>query len=226
MRQKNLDAQSARFEEILRNHIAEMKKTHAYVVRSTLTAARLDLNSRTPPPGIIYDETSPFEDMKSIEIAVTEAKDKRLDVGRFSVRVHGKAHSSSEIKLVVPATISETPKTLAQMPKYHSYTTLRNNILADDDEIMRYFPYFGEDVEEDELHLEDTFLDKTKSSAEEGKNSECKIRDRRPLPLRIRPFVDSTRCGAVHNFHKFVLERFGPVTTFCNTLPSNTPPAQ
>lgn len=158
---------------LLRKHLAEMQKTHAYIVKSALTAARLDLNARKPPAKVIYDRVSPFKDMKSIEITSAEAKERKCDVGKFAVKYHGKG---VENKFLVPAAISVTPEGLAQMPKYHSYTTLRNNILADDDEVMRYFPYFGEDAEEEEinqLNLEDTFVDRTKASAEDGRRSEC-----------------------------------------------------
>lgn len=158
---------------LLRKHLAEMQRTHAYIVKSALTAARLDLNARKPPAKVIYDRVSPFKDMKSIEITSAEAKERKCEVGKFAVKYHGKG---VENKFLVPAAISVTPEGLAQMPKYHSYTTLRNNILADDDEVMRYFPYFGEDAEEEEinqLNLEDTFVDRTKASAEDGRRSEC-----------------------------------------------------
>lgn len=160
---------------LLKKHLTEMQKTHAYIVKSALTAARLDLNARKLPPNIIYDRVSPFKGMKSIEITSAEAKERKCDVGKFAVKFHGKG---VENKFLVPAVISVTPKGLAQMPKYHSYTTLRNNILADDDEVMRYFPYFGEDAEEEEinqLNLEDTFVDRTKASAEDGRRSECEL---------------------------------------------------
>lgn len=163
-----------------------MQKTHAYFVKSALTAARFDLDTREPPPKVIYDRVSPFKDMKSIEITSAEAKERKCDVGKFAVKYHRKG---VENKILVPAAISITPKGLAQMPKYHSYTTLRNNILADDDEVMRYFPYFGEDAEEDEinqLNLEDTFVDRTKASAEDGKRSEC---ESRPSPSSLLPLV-------------------------------------
>lgn len=174
-----------------------MQKTHAYIVKSALTAARLDLNARARCPKVVYDSVSPFTDMKGIEISPTEAKERRNEVGRFTIRFHGKV---SEQKVVVPATMSVTPKDLAQMPKYHSYTTLRNNILAEDDEVMRYFPYFGEDAEEEEinqLNLEDTFVDRTKASAEDGVKNECNT------PILHTPLyltINTPRCRNVHYF--------------------------
>lgn len=216
-RRKEIDAKSVESKATLQRYLLEMKKTHAYIVKSTLTAARLDLNARSVfqgngvggRPGIIYDEVSPFADMMGIEITATEAKDRKLEIGRFSVRHHGKLHSSSEHKLVIPATVSATPEGLAQMPKYHSYTTLKNNILAEDDEVMRYFPYFGEDAEEEEinqLNLEETFVDRTKASAEDGKKNECKIQS----TIKLSSLLTVNRRRNVHNFYQGLPRRARP----------------
>lgn len=193
------DAKSDETRALLRKHLAEMQKTHAYIVKSALTAARLDLNTRKPPAKVVYDRVSPFKDMKSIDITPAEAKERKCDVGKFAVKYHGKG---VENKFLVPAAISVTPEGLAQMPKYHSYTTLRNNILADDDEVMRYFPYFGEDAEEEEinqLNLEETFVDRTKASAEDGRRSECELLPPSSYPSGINLTTTANRCSYVHD---------------------------
>ncbi|RPA92541.1 hypothetical protein L873DRAFT_183359 [Choiromyces venosus 120613-1] len=181
---QELDAKSAPCRLLLQKHLLQMKKTHAYIVRGSLTAARLDVNARgfydgTPgsgTPGISYDEVSPFVGLGSIDITVTEARERKIDVGRFYIRHHSKPHALSEHRLTIPTKVAETPKNLEKVPKYHSYTTLRNNILSDDDEIMRYYPYLGDEAGDDEINqlsAEETFIDRTRATAEEGKKDEC-----------------------------------------------------
>ncbi|KAG0644669.1 hypothetical protein HOY80DRAFT_996830 [Tuber brumale] len=181
---QELDAKSAPCRSLLQNHLLQMRKTHAYIVRACLTAARLDINALgfydgTPgsgTTGISYDEVSPFTDMGSIDITATEAKERKIDVGRLYIRHHTKPHALSEYRLVLPAKVAETPGDLEKVPKYHSYTTLRNNILSDDDEIMRYYPYLGDEAGDDEINqlsAEETFIDRTRATAEEGKKDEC-----------------------------------------------------
>jgi len=189
---QELDARSAPCKLLLQKHLLQMKKTHAYIVRGSLTAARLDINARgyydgTPgsgTPGISYDEVSPFTDMGNIDITATEAKERKIDVGRLYIRHHSKPHALSEHRLVLPAKVAETPKDLEKVPKYHSYTTLRNNILSDDDEIMRYYPYLGDEAGDDEINqlsAEETFIDRTRATAEEGKKDECMTTLDRPI---------------------------------------------
>lgn len=62
------------------------------------------------------------------------------------------------------------------MPKYHEYTALKNNVLTEDHEELRYHPYFGEGEETDAaaLNLEEAFIDKTKSASEENPMKESR----------------------------------------------------
>jgi len=181
---QELETRSTPYKLLLQKHLLQMKKTHAYIARGSLTAARLDINARgyydgspgSGTPGISYDEVSPFADMGNIDITATEAKERKIDVGRLYIRHHSKPHALSEHRLVLPAKVAETPKDLEKVPKYHSYTTLRNNILSDDDEIMRYYPYLGDEAGDDEINqlsAEETFIDRTRATAEEGKKDEC-----------------------------------------------------
>lgn len=207
---QELDAKSSASRSLLLRYLLDMKKIHAHIVRSSLTAARLDINAQstydgTPGSGnssVSYDSQSPFADMPGIDTTVAEAKERGLDVGKFNVRYHNKPHAPSEYRLVVSAVVAETPKTLEKVPKYHSYTTLRNNILSDDDDVMRYYPYLGEDAGDEDinqLNLEETFVDRTRASAEEGKKNECKF-----VFLHQEGLCSSSlsRCRDVHNFHK------------------------
>jgi hypothetical protein len=48
------------------------------------------------------------------------------------------------------------------VPKYSSYTSLRRNVLAEDDDKLRYFPYFGDDIN-DGGALQELYSDWTKN---------------------------------------------------------------
>lgn len=130
-------------------------------------------------------------------------KEKDLTTGRFTMRVcrllgpltviflfadqiiqhyTKPGNPGPEVKLQVKGHIAPSPsvKGIPPLPKYHAYITLRNNILAEDDEVMRYFPYFGEDAADnnviDMLNLEEAFVDKTKNAQEENMRAESKFK--------------------------------------------------
>lgn len=102
-----------------------------------------------------------------------------------------------ELKFQVKANIAPSPAAEGKppLPKYHAYLTLRNNILAEDDEVMRYFPYFGEDAAENDdlaaLNLEEAFVDKTKNAQEENMRAESELR---PFPIFF--FIPSSTSNA------------------------------
>lgn len=179
------DPENSRIRNILLKYLMDMKKDTVYMAKNVLAAARMDLNRRYlyggsgqgVNPGVIYDEESPFKSMKSIQTQATSGAG-RNQTFRFRVTRYTKPNTS------LPPTTIEMPTTLAEVTpgipipkKCRAYTSLRNNIIADNEEDMRYLPYFGENVPEDvidELDLSEIFVDKTKLSAEDGKAMECK----------------------------------------------------
>lgn len=189
---------------LLHKYLKEMKEEHVYVVKSVLAAARLEMNQQPVfrgmdgqgIPGVKYDNVSPFRNMRSIalDISVTEAT-QRTDIGRFSTKPHVRSNTTTpEQKLFVPITVGKTPDNIAAVPKYHSFTTLRNNILAEDDEVMHYHPYFGEEAADNDvqqLHLDETFVDRTKIAEIEGKKNECESINYYQYPAVLRP-TDAT----------------------------------
>lgn len=102
-------------------------------------------------------------------------------ISRLQNYPHKPTVSTPEVKLICKGHIAVSPQSqgLPKMPKYHAYTTLRNNILAEDDEVMRYFPYFGEEAAEndtlDTLNLEEAYVDRTKSMQEDNQRGESKL---------------------------------------------------
>ena len=179
------DPENSRIKNILLKYLMDMKKDTVYIAKNVLAAARMDLNQRYlydgsgqgVNPGVIYDEESPFKPMKSIQTQATSGAG-RNQTFRFRVTRYAKPNTPSPpVTIEMPTTLAKITPGIPLPKKCRAYTTLRNNIIADNEEEMRYLPYFGENVAEDvidELDLSEIFVDKTKLSAEDGRVMECK----------------------------------------------------
>lgn len=166
---------------VLHSYLSEMKEDHAYVVRNSLAAARLDINQRQVYkgngigglPGIQYDDESPFKDMHSVAITTAKAAElKPNEIKKFTAFHYLKPHTASHHKLILKTavlrSISPPPP---EVPKYRCFTTLRKNISADNDENLRYLPYFGEDAQDEDstrMELQELYVDKTAQTVREG----------------------------------------------------------
>lgn len=204
------DPEKTRIKITLQKYLAEMKKDHVYVAKNVLAAARMDLNrqfifrgnEQGDRPGVIYDEESPFKNMKGIETTATDGA-QRANVFKFKVTRYTKPNTSAPpIHIEVPTVLATVAEGTPLPKKCRSYTTLRNNIVADNEEEMRYLPYFGEAADDDVLHelnLDELYIDKTKESADEGRIMECEPRIFRSL---LSLDLTGDRCYHVWYFHK------------------------
>jgi hypothetical protein len=73
-----------------------------------------------------------------------------------------KNHNSKPIEVRMTAPLTKHPSVSEPVPKYSSYTSLRRNVLAEDDDKLRYFPYFGDDIN-DGGALQELYSDWTKN---------------------------------------------------------------
>ncbi|KAI5803899.1 hypothetical protein EDC01DRAFT_478286 [Geopyxis carbonaria] len=166
---------------MLQNYITDMKRDQVYIVKNCLAAARHVMNkvpvyrgAESPGrPGILYDEVSPFKDMEALDVSQPTGP----DTIRLTAVHYPKTHTSSQHKLFLTPKFAETPKHLPEIPKYRHYITLRANLVAENEENLRYYPYFGEEDAESEaarqLRLEELFIDQTKKSSEVNQRLEC-----------------------------------------------------
>jgi hypothetical protein len=178
------DPKAIQIQEVLSGFINDTKRDHVYIAKNVLAAARQDIDSRTPymgngqggVKGIIYDDVSPFKKMKSIQVDESQAP-KGVDGIRLKVKHITKPNTAAVKEIFVPTVLAKVTPGILEPRKCRHFTTLRNNILGENEEEMRYLPYFGEGAEEDileGLQLSELFVDKTKSSIEDGKNMERK----------------------------------------------------
>jgi len=180
-----LDARSLEIKEILQRYLTDMKKDNVCLVKNVLAEARADLDSRSVYSSdgkgghrnIIYDDVSPFKKMKSKQKLLRDVDVSKQEGFAFKVRHFTKPGPSTLNEIYVPTVpCNVTPGT--PLPrKCRAYTTLRSNIIADNQEEMRYLPYFGEDDSEKnpltDLRLGELFVDKTASN-QDAMNMECK----------------------------------------------------
>jgi len=172
--------------DILQRYLTAVKNDHVCLVKNVLAEARADLDSRSAygsdgkggHPNIIYDNVSPFSKMKSKQKPLRDANGSKQDVLAFKVRHFTKpGHSSTVNEIFVPTLPCKVTPGTPLPRKCRAYTTLRSNIIADNQEEMRYLPYFGEDDSEKnpltDLHLGELFVDKTASN-QDALSIECK----------------------------------------------------
>lgn len=148
---QDFDDEEQRIYQALKKHLNESQEDHAYIVRYALMCARLD-NDMIPPyegkgiggrPGIIYDDESPFKDMKPIANLPASATGK--NVSQLSVFYSvGAGKMNGRTILRIPGIPMPIPEGLPPMPGHHWFSKLRRNITTEDDTIYRYIPYFGD----------------------------------------------------------------------------------
>jgi hypothetical protein len=176
------DPRAVQVQEVLSGFLTDTKKDHVYIAKNALAAARQDIDSRTPymgngkggVKGIIYDDVSPFKKMKPIQVDESQAP-KGVHGIRLRVKHITKPNTAAVKEIFVPTVLAKVTPGILEPRKCRHFTTLRTNILGENEEEMRYLPYFGEGAEEDileGLQLSELFVDKTKSSVEDGKTME------------------------------------------------------
>ncbi|KAK9461481.1 uncharacterized protein V1516DRAFT_676090 [Lipomyces oligophaga] len=134
-------------------------QTHEVLVTETLKSARLATRIRER-------ETSDLLDTPTDHLLVPQRTPKQQSKRtlKLSIEIFQKSSASNK------RTAVETPISLdyvAPLPLYKDYTPLSVGINVEDDEYLRYLPYFGENGEEDGLNLEEIFEDRTESHSEQ-----------------------------------------------------------
>lgn len=148
---QDFDDEEQQIYTALKRHLDKAQEDHAYIVRYALTCARLDID--TIPPyegegiggrtGVIYDDESPFRNMKPIENVPATQMGK--NVSQLSVfHAMGSNKMNGRTILRIPGVPTPIPKGLPPMPGHHWFSKLRRNIVTEDDTIYRYIPYFGD----------------------------------------------------------------------------------
>ncbi|KAK9240494.1 hypothetical protein V1525DRAFT_448022 [Lipomyces kononenkoae] len=151
------DEKSIRTE--LRQHIIRVRQKHETIVSELLTDSRLKST-------VGNEAVKPSTGLScSLEDFVPKAKASESSQMKFSLAAfHKNTHWAPLKKQIVRPSISLP--FVAPLPLYKDYTPLTMGVHVEDDEVLRYLPYFGENGEEDGLNLEEIFEDKTESHAE------------------------------------------------------------
>ncbi|KAK9363792.1 hypothetical protein V1504DRAFT_444559 [Lipomyces starkeyi] len=143
----------------LRQHIIQVRQKHEAVVSELLTDSRLQSGIRSEAVN------APLAERRSLEDFVPGAKASQRMQMKFTITTFNKnTHSALLKKQIIKQSVSVPFVT--SLPLYKDYTPLTTGVNVEDDEILRYLPYFGENGEEDGLNLEEMFEDKTESHAE------------------------------------------------------------
>ncbi|KAK9448900.1 uncharacterized protein V1518DRAFT_416628 [Limtongia smithiae] len=107
-------------------------------------------------------------------------------------------------------TVIERPASInfvAPLPIYKDYTPLTIGVHVEDDELLRYLPYFGENGEEAGLDLEEIFEDRTETHAELLRKEKAQF-----LSLKFFDFMTNYGLFKIH-FVAYFLYHVNPNST-------------
>ncbi|KAI4692607.1 hypothetical protein J4E81_007023 [Alternaria sp. BMP 2799] len=144
-------------EACLKRHVAERHELHAYLMetkmRNQRTFQEQDLRTRSrkqkrPQQPILPEKyiqkTSPFENMRAIQVPFDRANAKRLvDMSQETFIKAKPKDTVVKSGLAVPTTKykSDAPK----IPPFKEYVSLRNNVLKDNESKLLATPYFQDE---------------------------------------------------------------------------------
>ncbi|KAI4676224.1 uncharacterized protein J4E84_009621 [Alternaria hordeiaustralica] len=144
-------------EACLKRHVAERHELHAYLMetkmRNQRTFQEQDLRARSrkqkrPQQPILPEryiqKTSPFENMRAIQVPFDRANAKRLvDMSQETFIKAKPKDTVVKSGLAVPTTKykSDAPK----IPPFKEYVSLRNNVLKDNESKLLATPYFQDE---------------------------------------------------------------------------------
>ncbi|OCK79858.1 hypothetical protein K432DRAFT_443585 [Lepidopterella palustris CBS 459.81] len=150
-------------EAVLKKHIAELHKDHACFVKHTLPRHRRCFerqirsnNASTSgfskvTPTIFEDflqNESPFASMKSIQLPNLPRPAGQIPMMKLSQEVFS-GRSSKGVRSYLSIPITKYRSTAVQVPPYTDYVSLRDNVLAENNRKLLYWPYFDDEEHED-----------------------------------------------------------------------------
>jgi hypothetical protein len=157
----NLKASASVVEDILNKHIDELRVTHSLNVKHALSRHRLcydrDIQEKKKKGALSEDfvptipekflqKESPFADMKPMQTTVKAAsKAANLHLVQEVLTSSGKTSNKSYMSVPIARYRSDAP----EVPYFHEYVTLRENVLTENNRVLMYWPYFQEDLLDD-----------------------------------------------------------------------------
>ena len=212
-------------ENLLKRHLNELKDDQEQFVRSWLGRARqcfqpitstvaapvLDLSKGpTKVKELFVHSSSPFLRMKPVS---TRSSGKGSEKGNMSLIqdvMFDKStnHKSNRTYLSVQSTRLKHEK--LSIPEYTSYVGLRQNVLAENDQTLLYWPYMGETADESTLHEE--LEDKFNVSIEDRHLHLERIAQSKKYEPYVQNFLDELGCSA-NDVVRFLLEPTLPKST-------------
>ncbi|KAH0560042.1 hypothetical protein GP486_003436 [Trichoglossum hirsutum] len=170
---------------LLKKYLAEIADDHDYFVTAMLRCDNMKPGKFTAKCGRHYcapaehfEAESPIKEMKAVQFpsmpkglydATKYAKMSGLVRrnsghycwGKLTSQIW-KNHNTKAVEVRMTAPLTRHTSDSEPVPKYSSYTSLRRNVLAEDDDKLRYFPYFGDDIN-DGGALQELYSDWTKN---------------------------------------------------------------
>lgn len=171
---KSTTASESVGEPLVRALVEEVGEHHASTVKSLLTTTQKALDQRWTissaaksratsggsqlnNPTSYVEASSPFVGLNASHKVKRKYQDAQLD---FLVEVNSKQYRQScHTKLI------EYESQDNVVPGYQNYISIRNNVLSENNEVLRYLPYFGEDEEENPDSLWEQYQNGWKTQA-------------------------------------------------------------
>ncbi|KAK9453029.1 hypothetical protein V1511DRAFT_506318 [Dipodascopsis uninucleata] len=147
----------------IKYYLLQLRKEHEILVSGLLRSSRISSIA-------LCNESSYHQRKSEFSIAdfrPTVANDSELSTGSilsFTIESYGRT-THTAAKTHSQSTSISLPY-ITPLPLYKDYTSLSVGVHVEDDECLRYLPYFGENGEEADLDLEEMFEDRTGTRSE------------------------------------------------------------
>ncbi|KAI9660389.1 MAG: hypothetical protein M1821_009739 [Bathelium mastoideum] len=161
-------------EALLKQHLNELREDQDQFVRSWLGRARrcYDQTSSALAPSFtdlakgpirtnedLIHSISPFSSLKPLSTRISGKGNEKGHVSLTQDVMYDKSTTHKANRSYLSVQVSCPKHAKLSLPEYTSYVGLRQNVLAENDQTLLYWPYMGENADESALHeeLEDRF---------------------------------------------------------------------
>ncbi|KAF2192307.1 hypothetical protein K469DRAFT_620423 [Zopfia rhizophila CBS 207.26] len=156
----DVEASIAVVEDTLKRHLTDLHENHAYIVKHKLARHRRcydrevrsrkragTFSERAVPtiPDQFLQSTTPFIDMKPIQHPTLPKGAEKEKVIKMTQEVVHSGRSQNGVKSYISMPITPYKSTAVDVPFYHDYVGLRDNVLAENNRKLLYWPYFQEE---------------------------------------------------------------------------------
>ncbi|KAF2501475.1 hypothetical protein BU16DRAFT_555957 [Lophium mytilinum] len=157
----------ARVEEVLASHIANLHEDHECMVVKKIARNRtiFEREVRSNPasssypfcteyptiPKAFLQQKSPFADLKGIQIPTATSYGRNDEMINVTQEFYSDNLSHKPLRSYLSIPVTPFQSSAVNVPPYTDFVSLRDNVLAENNKKLLYWPYFAEEENEEKL---------------------------------------------------------------------------